>query len=106
MRAIFRAVADDLGRPTFRGCAFNNASIECADPAHPARAAARDHRAELARRLGALAARIAPTRGEELGAQLALLLDGMYVSAAHLGPEGPAAAGPGLADALVAQARA
>lgn len=103
--AIFAAVAADLARPSFRGCAFNNASIEFPDPEHPARAAAREHRAELHRRLTALAERISPGDRERLGAQLALVLDGMYVSGAHLGPSGPAASGPALAAALVAAAR-
>ena len=42
--------------------------------------------------------------GESLGAQLAVLIDGAYTSAAHLGPDGPAAAGLGLARHLVRQA--
>jgi AcrR family transcriptional regulator len=106
VHAIFAAIAEDLARPSFRGCAFNNASIEFADRAHPARVAAREYRAQLSRRLTDLAERTAPGRGAQLGAQLALLVDGMYVNAAHLGPDGPAAAGPGLADALMDSARA
>ena len=43
--------------------------------------------------------------GEPLGAQLAVLIDGAYTSAAHLGPDGPAAAGLGLARYLVQEAR-
>ena len=97
VRAIFAAVAEDVARPAFRGCAFNNASIEFDDPDHPARVVAREYRASLHRRLATLA-------GEELGARLALLIDGMYTSAAHLGPDGPAAAGPALADALLRDA--
>jgi AcrR family transcriptional regulator len=105
VRAIVSAVAEDLARPTFRGCPFNNASIEFADPTHPGRIAARDYRAELARRLTGLSERIAPGEGVRLGAQLALLIDGMYVNAAHLGPDGPATAGPELAEALIANTR-
>jgi len=104
VRAIFAAVAADLHRPTFRGCAFNNASIEFPDPQHPARAAARDYRHQLHQRLLTLSNRIDPARGDALGDQLALLIDGMYTSAAHLGPAGPAAAGPALADALIGSA--
>jgi len=104
VEAIFAAVAADVARPTFRGCAFNNASIEFPDPAHPARAAAREYRSELHRRLVALAERVRPGAGETLGAQLALLIDGMYVSAAHLGADGPAASGPALAQRILATA--
>jgi AcrR family transcriptional regulator len=99
--AIFAAIAQDLDRPEFRGCPFNNASIEFADPDHPARVAARDYRAELHRRLTDLAQAARPGAGPQLGAQLAVLVDGMYTSAAHLGPDGPAATGPALVDALL-----
>ncbi len=101
VRAIFAAVAEDLARPTFRGCAFNNASIEFNDPAHPARAAARDYRAALYQRLQALAEQLRPGSGAVLGAQLAVVLDGMYTNAAHLGADGPAAAVPELVDSLL-----
>ena len=100
--AIFAAVSADLARPNFRGCAFNNASIEFPDPAHPARAAARDYRAELHRRLVMLAERLRPGAGEILGAQLALLIDGMYANAAHLGADGPASSGPALVRQILA----
>ena len=102
--AIFTAVAADIARPAFRGCAFNNASIEFPDPRHPARAAARIYRAELQRRLVALAERVRPDAGHILGAQLAVLIDGMYVNAAHLGADGPAASGPALARQILAAA--
>lgn len=45
-----------------------------------------------------------PGAGETLGAQLALLIDGMYVNAAHLGATGPAALGPALARQILATA--
>ncbi len=102
VEAVLAAVAADVARPAFRGCPFNNASIEFADPAHPARAAAREYRSELHRRLVALAERARPGSGEILGAQLALLIDGMYVNAAHLGADGPAASGPALARQILA----
>ena len=101
VRAIFAAVAEELRQPSFRGCPFNNASIEFDDPSHPARAAARDYRRELHARLRALAELIQPGAGEQLGGRLAVVLDGMYTSAAHLGPDGPAATGPALVDALL-----
>jgi AcrR family transcriptional regulator len=105
VEAIFDAVAADLARPAFRGCAFNNASIEFPDPTHPARAVARAYRMALRDRLTQLAERVRPGAGERLGARLALILDGMYVNAAHLGPNGPAGAGPGLARAVMESGR-
>jgi AcrR family transcriptional regulator len=102
LRAIFKAIDDDVRRPGFRGCAFNNASIEFADPDHPARIAARDYRVALHARLRLLARQIAKGRkGETLASQLALVIDGMYTNAAHLGAGGPAASGRALAKALI-----
>lgn len=105
LRAIFAAIAADLARPGFRGCPFNNASVEFADPAHPAREAARGYREALLQRLTALAIDLDPARGKLLAERLALIIDGMYTSAAHLGAGGPAAAGPALAAALIEEAR-
>ena len=101
VRAIFGAIEADLARPGFRGCAFNNASIEFDDPEHPARAAAREYRAALHARLRSLAERIRPADGERLGGQLAVVLDGMYTSAAHLGPDGPASTAGALVETLL-----
>ena len=103
--AIFDAVARDVARTNFRGCAFNNASIEFADPRHPARAAARAYREELLSRLRILTGQICtPRAADRLAAHLALIIDGMYTSAAHLGAGGPAAEGRALAMALIRDA--
>jgi AcrR family transcriptional regulator len=95
LEALLDAVEADVRSPGFRGCAFNNASIEFADPDHPARHVAREYRRGLLERLR----RLAPEHADEL----ALIIDGMYTSAAHLGPDGPAARGPALARRLLAQ---
>jgi AcrR family transcriptional regulator len=102
--SIVDAIEADLRRDGFRGCAFNNASIEYDDPAHPARAAARVYRAGLLDRLREQARRLLPAdepAAEQLAGRLAVLIDGAYVSTAHLGPDGPAAAGLALARDLV-----
>jgi AcrR family transcriptional regulator len=104
VRALFDAVAADIAAEGFRGCAFNNASVEFADPGHPARRVAREYRAALRRRLRILARAIAPGRAaRDLADELALVIDGMYTSAAHLGAGGPARRGRALARRLVEQ---
>ena len=114
--AILDTIEADLRRPGFRGCPFNNASIEFDNPDHPARVEARAYREQLRGSLSRLAVQLArgdggtgagsgDGGGESLGSQLAVLVDGAYTSAAHLGPDGPAAAGLGLARHLVQQAR-
>ena len=99
LHAIFAAIEQDLRRATFRGCAFNNASIEFDDPAHPARVAAREYRRALHQRLAALAQQL--TGEPVLGAELAVVVDGLYTNTAHLGPNGPALAGLALARRLI-----
>jgi len=102
VRAILSAVQADIASRGFRGCAFHNASIEFPDPAHPARAAARAYREQLRDRLIALGqALVGGAAGPALGEEIALVVDGMYVSAAHLGPDGPAARGPALVETLL-----
>ena len=94
-----------LARQPFAPDAFDQVILGCvnviADEMNPARVAAREYRSALRERLRALAERIAPGEGERLGDRLALLIDGMYTSAAHLGPDGPAAGGSELAGALL-----
>jgi AcrR family transcriptional regulator len=103
---ILDAIEQDLRRPTFRGCAFNNASIEFEDPEHPARLQARAYRKELANRLVQLGeSLLGQEQGRRLGQQLAVLIDGAYTNTAHLGPDGPAKAGMDLARDLVRDAR-
>jgi AcrR family transcriptional regulator len=99
---VLDAIEADVRRDGFRGCAFNNASIEFQDPQHPARIEARRYREELARRLVELGTAVSSTDGPEVGRQLAILIDGVYTNAAHLGADGPAAAGLQLARRLLA----
>ena len=103
INGVLDAIEADIGREGFRGCPFNNASIEFADPDHPARRAARDYRQALANRLQAAATQLTghDADGRRLGRELAVLVDGAYTSAAHLGPEGPASDGLRLARRLV-----
>ena len=97
--AILDAVEHDVSRPGFRGCPFGNAAVDYDDPAHPARTIARDYRHQLRRRLRRLSERLTGQR--DLGDQLAVLIDGAYLNATHLGPRGPARTGLALARQLV-----
>lgn len=101
LRRIVESIWEHVNSPGFRGCAFNNASTEFDDADHPARAIARRHRTRLRDHLVDLADRLDPERGAELGEQLAVVIDGIYLNAAHLGPDGPAASGHRLALALI-----
>src|SRR4029450_10244612 len=87
--SVVDAVEHDVTRTGFRGCPFTNVSSEYDDPQHPARSAAADYKFELHMRLERLADEIVPGGGEDLAAQIHLIIDGMYLSGGLLGPDGP-----------------
>src|SRR5215475_1948743 len=68
LRAFFAALKDFFESPGFRGCPFQNAAVELADPAHPGTEFVRGHKqrfSEFLRGLveqtvGAAAAKVAP----------------------------------------------
>ena len=69
---------DSSPRSTFDSplCPFIAAAVEINDPDHPARMYARDYKQALAARLTETAREAGATNPEQLGEQLALLLDG------------------------------
>lgn len=99
--SVVDAVERDVTRTGFRGCPFTNVSSEYDDPQHPARSAAADYKFELHTRLERLTDQIVPGGGEDLAAQLHLIIDGMYLSGGLLGPDGPASHGRRLAEKLI-----
>ncbi len=98
---IVDVVEKDVTRTGFRGCPFTNVSSEYDDPQHPARSAAADYKYELHMRLVHLAEELVPGHGDDLAAQLHLIIDGMQLSGGLLGPDGPASHGRRLAERLV-----
>jgi AcrR family transcriptional regulator len=88
LRAIGAAVADDLARPDFRGCAFLKAAAEYPDPDDPVRQVVLDHRSWYVSTLTALFAQVfgdSPRRGkpEHAARHFVLMRDGA-MSGAHL----------------------
>lgn len=75
-----------VGRATYRGCPQINAAAEFSDMDHPARLVATKHKAELRRRLEALAERLGASDPALLGGQLAVLINGAFVSSSILSP--------------------
>jgi AcrR family transcriptional regulator len=57
-------------------CPFIRAAVEIQDPGHPARLLARDYKKAFAARIAETAREAGATDPEQLGEQLALLLDG------------------------------
>jgi hypothetical protein len=94
-------IAQYIGRPEFRGCAFLNAATEFPFADHPARQIALRHKEELRRRLSALTKRLGVKRADELADQLVLLIDGAYINGQLRGKRGPAQMLPKAATVLI-----
>jgi AcrR family transcriptional regulator len=98
-------IGERLARANYRGCPQLNVAAEFAEADHPARGVARAHMLALRQRLDALAARLGAPPAGTLGAQLALLVNGAFVSKDLLSPAEAAAVLLASARALVAAAR-
>lgn len=69
-----------LARSNYRGCPQINVAAEFAEQDHPARQVARAHMQGLRTRLDAIARRLDVARPDVLAAQVALLVNGAFVS--------------------------
>jgi len=94
-------IAARVTRPRYRGCPQLNVAAEFPAADHPARAVAVAHKAELRRRLQRLTRRLGVTQPQDLADQLALVIDGAFVSGPLLGGKGPARQLPATVTALV-----
>jgi AcrR family transcriptional regulator len=73
-------IGERVGRPNYRGCPQLNVAAEFPQAEHPARRVATAHKLELRRRLLGIAQRMGVARSEELAGQLAVLINGAFVS--------------------------
>jgi len=74
-------IGERVGRPNYRGCPQLNVAAEFPEADHPARKVAAAHKQELRRRLKGIAERLQARHPDELAGQLALLINGAFVSA-------------------------
>jgi AcrR family transcriptional regulator len=86
--------------PGYRGCPFMNASLELADPGHPAAAVASRHKGATRDRFAVLAAAAGVPDPGALADQLAVLFDGAIAQAQMRDPIVVARAALGAATAL------
>jgi AcrR family transcriptional regulator len=86
-------------------CPYIAASVEISDPEHPAREYARDYKGALAERLAETAREAGAADPEQLGEQLALLLDGASARNRVRGTDGAAfATATAIATVLIDEA--
>jgi len=92
------------GRPGYRGCPQINVAAEFPEEGHPARKVATAHKRELRRRLTVIAAALAVPAPQELGGQLAVLINGAFVSTQIFNPGEATPLLQRAADALISTA--
>ncbi|MEW6762072.1 MAG: TetR/AcrR family transcriptional regulator [Pseudomonadota bacterium] len=86
LEAHMRWIGERLGRANYRGCPQINVAAEFAEQDHPARFVARAHMDGLRKRLLAIAQRLEVRAPERLAGQLAVLVNGAFVSSELLAP--------------------
>lgn len=84
LEAHMQWIGERLARSNYRGCPQINVAAEFAEQDHPARRVAQQHMVTLRSRLHGLAQRLDAPRPEELAAQLAVLINGAFVSSGLL----------------------
>jgi AcrR family transcriptional regulator len=97
-------IAERVARPNYRGCPQINVAAEFPEADHPARKVAEAHKREMRRRLTAIVRRLAVPNSDECGGQLALLINGAFVSAQILEPGEAQSLLRHAADALISGA--
>jgi AcrR family transcriptional regulator len=73
-------IGERVGKQNYRGCPQINVAAEFPEADHPARKVAKAHKRELRRRLKVIAERLKVAATDELAGQLAVLINGAFVS--------------------------
>jgi AcrR family transcriptional regulator len=81
LRAFFAALKEWFGSPGFRGCAFQNAAVELADPAHAGTQFVRDHKRRFTEILRGFVEESVGRSAAKLVPMVALLVEGAIVTA-------------------------
>ncbi len=90
LRALFAAVKELLATPGFRGCPFQNAAAELADPAHPAAVFVRDQKQRFFGFLRRCVEESVGPAGAVAVPAVSLLLEGAFMTAVIQGSAEPA----------------
>lgn len=81
LRAFFAALKEWFESPGFRGCAFQNAAIELADPKHPGAEFVRGHKQRFSELLRDIVERTVGRSAAKLAPAVNLLVEGAIVTA-------------------------
>ena len=80
LEALVSGIAERIGRPGYRGCPFFNLATEFPDKNHPGRVVARGNKEELQARLAAIVAKLGAGDPNRTASQIALIINGAYVT--------------------------
>lgn len=94
-------IGERAGQPDYRGCPQINVAAEFPEADHPARKIAKAHKRELRQRLKRIAERLNSAAPDELAGQLAVLVNGAFVSTQIFEPGEAAQLLRQAADALI-----
>lgn len=81
LRAFFAALKDFFESPGFRGCPFQNAAVELADPAHPGASFVRGHKQRFSEFLRGLVEASVGKAAAKVAPAVAVLVEGALVTA-------------------------
>jgi AcrR family transcriptional regulator len=81
LRAFFVALKDFLGSPGFRGCPFQNAAVELANPTHPGTEFVRGHKQRFSEFLRGLVEESVGKPAAKVAPAVAILVEGALVTA-------------------------
>ena len=105
LRAFFAALKEWFHTPDFRGCAFQNAAVELADPAHPGTEFVRGHKQRFSEFLRGLVEKTVG-KSAKVAPAVALLVEGAIVTAVVQGSPDAADVARDAALNLVAEEKA
>ncbi|RKE36544.1 TetR family transcriptional regulator [Paraburkholderia sp. BL23I1N1] len=80
LNALLSGIAKRIAHPAYRGCPFLNLVTEFPDDDYPGRVIARDNKAEMLARLTAIVARLGVSHPKRTASQIALIINGAYVT--------------------------
>ena len=81
LRAFFAALKDFFESPGFRGCPFQNAAVELADPGHPGAEFVRGHKQRFSEFLRGLIEESCGKAGAKCAPAVAILVEGALITA-------------------------
>ncbi len=76
----YSGIAKRIGQPAYRGCPFLNLATEFPDDNHPGRVVARSNKEEMRARLATIVAKLGAHDPNRTASQIALIINGAYVT--------------------------